>query len=366
MLTKTKKAVSKYSQRLSLCLRLVTSSLLFWSAFFFIHYGCTKINTSEYFVALFAIFGGFILCGAATAHLIFSVLLLLIELNWDAKNYARLDLIISRSINLLSNSIFVGKAEIAALKVYLGAMRLQKGDFENAATIFSQAITALRQSAANAQPDQRKMFDPSIAVALNYLAIALLRQNNIQDSESKVKESLEVLESSGQRNLEFYTAFPVATCGLIHLSKDELTLAEQMFLRSKVICETAKSPASASESTIRKLKATLYLGLAQVYVRTGKVDESLYYFHQMSEVVEQNLLHMNTGNLSILYALSNEYMNAGLLIEAEDAVAIAYRVASNNPFHPHSARCLDYFEKLLRLTGRDKEIADMRSWLRPL
>jgi hypothetical protein len=65
-----------------------------------------------------------------------------------------------------------------------------------------------------------------------------------------------------------------------------------------------------------------------------------------------------------LNELANEYMNLKMFGRAEHLMNIAYAIGHNHPFHPDAKQVLNYFEKLLLLTGRADEVADMRAWLR--
>ena len=63
-------------------------------------------------------------------------------------------------------------------------------------------------------------------------------------------------------------------------------------------------------------------------------------------------------------ALANEYMNSKMFGEAESLLELAYSAAQGQPFHPDAKQLLNYYEKLLLLTGRQAEVSDMRSWVR--
>jgi hypothetical protein len=71
-------------------------------------------------------------------------------------------------------------------------------------------------------------------------------------------------------------------------------------------------------------------------------------------------------SLDVLTNLSDTLIEHNHLQSAEKLLDYSYAIASRHPDHCDGVKVLDSYTKLLTLTNRESEIADMKRWIRPV
>ena len=64
--------------------------------------------------------------------------------------------------------------------------------------------------------------------------------------------------------------------------------------------------------------------------------------------------------------LTDELIARSEFKRAEPLLELAYSMAGQCPDHPNSLLVMGSYAQLLRLTDRQSELADLKSWIRPV
>ena len=273
-------------------------------------------------------------------------------------NYARLDRVHRIALKLLLRLPVRRSLSAAVIMSNLGLLRLCQGEYESAASLFSAAIKLLEKN--------RRLSRSYPAVILyNNLAVAQARLQKYFEAESTAEKSLEIAESAAlQKKYRIFAGPPLAALAYVRLLLGELESAVELYKRALDVIESAPVPPGMQKITFEQAKLFVFLGLALSTARQGNLSESRRWYERAYLIINANHYLVNILALDKLNALANEYMNSKMFGEAESLLELAYSAAQGQPFHPDAKQLLNYYEKLLLLTGRQAEVSDMRSWVR--
>lgn len=297
----------------------------------------------------------------------------------ERANFAQMDLVHRKALKALKKMPFSRHISVAVSISNLGILRLCQGDYEGAASLFSDASDYLDQFRKH-----RKLTAGGLRllwmdiILQNNLASAYIRSGKLIEAELIASRSLETAqEASFQKKYKMLEAAPLSVIGAVHTrlalsdsaADARLALSEsalEHFKKALEIFENEPVPKPFNAGTFQQAKYHCCIGAAIVSIRLERKAESLAWYEKSVQLARRDLSQLNVLALEGLYILANEYMNNKIFDIAEELLDLAYKIAHDHPFHPDSKQVLNYYEKLLLLTNRQSEVQDMRSWLRPL
>lgn len=248
-------------------------------------------------------------------------------------------------------------ANFAVTMSGLAYIQHNRGHFDEAELYYSKAIFLLEK--------HKTVAYPHLAAIQNNYASLLIRQGNFLEAERLISASLSIWENqkSGEWN---GSAIPLCTKASMHIEQGDLEKAEECLLHARRRFESDPKPAMIIPESLLQCQTVCYLGLTQLYCKKGQWGDAAKFMQLTLDMVQHH--HIAFGPLS-LYVTSNiidEYMNANKLDQAERMLELAYQTAGKYPDHPDSVEILEHYDKLLRITNRSDEVADMRRWIRPI
>jgi len=304
-------------------------------------------------------FGFLFLAWLYTTPLVTNLLYIPMHNHLYDRDHGRVEAAFSRAIGILKRLPVYKGPYIPGLLSNLGVARLKQGHYESAESLFRDA---LQQAQMFHKHRGGKGWIPSLAVLHNNLAVSCVRQNNHVEAELIVERGIELVTKANNTRFESYLAPLYLVTGVIRSDLGELAEAEEPILKAIDFGQRPSKPwGMAPYSKTFDLQCNLQLAL--LYARRGdfaKADPIC------DHILGQHLAPFSTLSLRPLNSLAGEYLDQEAYSRSERLLEIAYAIARDCPFHPDSKKTLLCFEKHLKLTDRQGEIADMRSWLRPV
>jgi tetratricopeptide (TPR) repeat protein len=272
------------------------------------------------------------------------------------RNYGLVETAFSRAIFVLNRLPVYKATYIPGLLSNLGLARLAQGHYESAESLFRDALS---QAESFSRRSRSARWLPSLCVLYNNLAVACIRLGNYVEADLLIDKGIKLLESNQNKRYQFYLAPLQLAASAVRCELGELPAAEEHIQKALDILRRAGNSAS------RKLYLEFhcYLQQALIHARQGdfaKADPIC------DQILSQEMALFSTMSLKSLKLLAAEYINQKRFDRSEHLLELAYAIARDHPFHPDSKEILTCFEKQLQLTDRQLEVAEMRSWLRPV
>lgn len=275
------------------------------------------------------------------------------------RDYAKLDALVSKTLRIFKVLRMQKSLTISALLIRLGQARVYQGFFESAENLFKESI-----SCANAVPGSATSIN--LAMSVLNLGSAYAWQSKYVESEVEAERALEILQKSHQPQAKQFEPHCVLLIGINRVRLNELDSAGE-YLQSA--CETFEKMNASQEMpllAIQTAKISCYLYLAILKIKQNDAAKSYEYYNKFFKLIQGSSTVVSTTHIRSLNTLADEYVALGDYKHAEDLVNISYELSSAAPFHPDSQATLATYERLLVATDRKAEIADMRSFLRPI
>lgn len=274
------------------------------------------------------------------------------------KRYSELDIAHARALKLLSKLPCRKTLDVPIMMSNLGLMRLCQGHYENAEDLFRQAYSYIKK-------DRYLRDSFAAAILLNNLACACLRRGNLVEAELHANEALEILSKPKSKQYKIMTALPHAVIGNVHARLSEYDTSVEHLTEAIEIYQNYKAPAGTIGASLLQGKTHTSFWLAYDFAKMGKWPESEKHLQSALTLIDEDSSAINALTIEIMYMLANEYMNVQKFDRAERLLDLAYGLCVETPFHPDAKNVLNYYEKLLLITDRQAEVADLRAWLRP-
>lgn len=274
-------------------------------------------------------------------------------------NYAKLDAIVTTTLRMFRLLRMQKSVAVSSLLLRLGQTKIAQGDFENAEQLFKESITC-----TSGVPSARR----SVAMAMSILnlASAYAWQERFLESEIEAEKALSMLQKSSYLGVEKFKPYCLLLMGINRYRLGEIESAEETLLSAFESFEEMKPSLEMPLLSIQSARISCYLYLAALKVRKGNIQNSYEYFNKFFDLVQGSTAIMTTTHIRSINTLVDEYLRIGDFQHAEDLINIAYELSGSTPFHPDTQHTITAFEKLLIATERQPEIADMKSWLRPI
>jgi tetratricopeptide (TPR) repeat protein len=269
-----------------------------------------------------------------------------------------------RAMAILSRWPLVRGTDMSFFEVGLGAVCMGRADYSQAESLFASAVERYRRYMTKHGARYKSRLTPNMVVLLSHFSRACAAQGKHDQSELAANEALELARTIRKKAYARIELFAVSALGYSHLRSGALEQAESEYNQVlQLYAETPEIPTYGS-TVFAPILTAATLGLAIIAIKQGKTEASLQHWTSCVERIMQASTPTSPTFLRGLNLLANEYMNNKLFAEAENVLDIAYSVALHHFDHPDAKETLNYFEKLLLLTGRQTDVGDMRAWLR--
>lgn len=331
-------------------------SLMLWL------FGVSAFNAAVAGAAPLFVFAASMFClclWAFGGHYISIPMTIYLNQKYRQKRYSELEVAHAKALKLLRKLPFRKTLDLPILTSNLALLRLCQGNYENAESLFRDAVTFISKETV-----VKDSF--SAAILINNLGCACMRLGNYVEAEVHANRALEILALPKNKNYRLVASLPYSLIGAVHTKLEEYDTALENFKEAFRIYENEKAPAGTIMTSFTQGRTQVRLWTAYVHAKLGKLEESENDCDLAFTLIQQDATAINTLTIEILYMLANEYMNAKLYERAERVLGLAYSQCVESPFHPDAKLVLNYYEKLLLLTDRQSEVADMRAWLRPV
>jgi tetratricopeptide (TPR) repeat protein len=325
----------------------------------FLSLGLQAAVNGHIFMAVFSLtFFCMALWSAGSLYLTLPLSIYFLDKYYNHRDYAKIDRAHSTVLKILNRLPLRKRVDIAITMSNLALARLCQGYTESAETLFQQALTYLSTS------PRLKQTLCGVVVYHN-LAVVSIRLKKYVEAEMYASDALEIAHTKKiSAKYKCFAGPPTASLAAVRYKLGEYDSSYEMFKEALDLYSILPLPPGLPKQSFEQGKAFCWLGLALVTTKLGKTDESGEWCEKVLEAVSRNPGMLSTLGLEPLNELANEYMNLKMFDRAEKLMNIAYAIGHNHPFHPDAKQVLNYFEKLLLLTGRQDDVADMRAWLR--
>lgn len=273
------------------------------------------------------------------------------------KKYGEIDVAHSKALRLVLQLPCRKSTDVPVLMSNLALMRLCQGNYESAEELFREAVEYIGK-------DKRLNSTFAAAILINNLGCACYRRGNLAEAEICADRAISIFELSKNKSWRIGLSLPHLLKGVIHAKFGEYDTAEQNLRDAHKVFNTERMPAGSVETSFQQSKNQLLLWMSYVLLKREKRDEAELMCDQAVKLMASDTTGANTLTLEALLLLGNEFMNLRDFARAEQLLEIAYSIGAESPYHPDAKQTLSYFEKLLLLTDREAEVADMRNWLR--
>jgi tetratricopeptide (TPR) repeat protein len=279
------------------------------------------------------------------------------------RQYYKIDMAYWRVSNLLKR---IGRPlYIDVITSDLALMRLTQGYYDSAESLFQEALKAAQFTPAR-RADRRNQ-EERLALFKGNLANAFVRNHKPIDAEVLCEEALEQfgkLKSAPVKAV--YTGCTHNTLACIKLDFGELDKAQEHLKIASDCWEALGKKEPLPKILLDGYRVATWLLTAMVYIKRDDWANAEIFCAKAKAVLGQEDLAFPSLLIKHINNLANEYLAKGLYKDAEDLIEISYQFASELPFHPDSVLTVQSYEKLLTLINRESEIADMRSYLKPI
>jgi tetratricopeptide (TPR) repeat protein len=290
-----------------------------------------------------------------TANLISIPLNLHLNYYYGRGRYPQVALVHKRVLKLLERLPVYKGANLATIYSNIGVMQLAQGYTDSAETMFHRAAAVIEKS--------RRLKSTAMALVIYHnLAAVYIRQKKFDVAQRYAGKAQEIADKL-KRN-KILKAMPLAVSAALKLRLDQLEEAQTDYLKGLKVLESERPTVALIPGSMLKALVHTHIGLAIIAAKRNRLDESQRHFNQVLEYYDQASDSINTMAIESLNLLADEYTFQGSSAYAEKVLELAYCLGRDYPFHPDAQTTLRLYEHLLSSTGRQSEVADLRSWLR--
>ena len=350
--------IKKDSQRSSIAL-VVANLVILGSIGYWYYFAINCAFASSWVQAIFWFASGTFMLWLFASHIATNCIELFINTTRLDRDSARIDAVMSATLKILGALRIQKSISIASLLVRLGQARLYQGFFDSAEGLFKESVEIAERIHGR---------QGSIIVAMYRLNLssAYSWQKKYLESEFETERALEMLQRFDTPLSKDYQAYCNLSLGISRVWLEDLNGAEPYLKSALDKFEQTKPSYALPLISISQAKISCCLYLALLNLRQEKMEKLYEYINKFLELTEGDSSIIAVTHTRALNHLADEFTRRQDFTRAEDLLNMAYAIGSDRPFHPDSQETLATFETLLIATDRQAEVADMRSWLRPL
>lgn len=242
----------------------------------------------------------------------------------------------------------------------LAVVKLATGQFAEAELMYCELMDGIAKT-----KNKRIREHLMVAVYLNNLSYAHLRQDELEEAEENALKAKDIwakskgVEQSG-------LAFPLLNLAEIDYKRDNLPGAEKKLDQALALIHGPHRPALILERSYVALGVHARVLKSLICLKSDRKTEADKMIDEVIMAVRAGLRPPSGFNLSVIATICETYMALGDMARAEALMEQAYDTARAFPSHPHAPLLLTCYEDILRKTERGDEVEDMKSWVRPV
>jgi tetratricopeptide (TPR) repeat protein len=186
--------------------------------------------------------------------------------------------------------------EKASLRNFLGTLKMNIGDGDDAITLFQQAKEIYEKTEGN---------EKNIAASLHQMAIIYAKQGQVDQAIALYQQSLEITDRIG------YVQGKVATLGAMADIYGSQGLIKKAFEQYQQVLEIARQIGTV------EYEATALHQIAGIYAQQGQVDQAITLYQQSLEIKER--IGNVQGKAATLHQMAGIYAQQG---QVDQAIAL--------------------------------------------
>lgn len=284
-------------------------------------------------------------------------------------NFALVDYWHRRALRLIKELRIRPSMTVATCISNLGLLRMCQGHYESASELFADAKNYLEKQPSAVRDLCHLVIENNRAVSLIRLGSAENKENPEKyiEAEMIATDLLDLCEKpSMKKDYAMLKAAPLAVLAAVQTRLGEYEKASLNFKQSLDLYLNAPIPKHYSADSFKQAIAFEYLGLAYISLKQNKKQESLKELAKAFGELKSAPGQINPLSLEPINFLASQYIEQKMYEPAEELLELGYTIGKENPFHPDAIKLQSSFANLLRQTGRENELPDLKSWLLPV
>jgi tetratricopeptide (TPR) repeat protein len=246
------------------------------------------------------------------------------------------------------------------LRANRALIRMWLGDYGSAELEMREIIAKL---------ESKRFFNKSstlFGLLLNNLSCIIIRgDGDLTEAEQLAKRALTICRS-GWMKTSNTAAFPFVNLATVCFRQGRYAEAEEYLKQALPLCNPGKQPSTVLPVSGEFTRVNALLLLSLTLFKENKQAEALAVLTNVMQFIDADMKCITLLSLDVLTNLSDTLIEHNHLQSAEKLLDYSYAIASRHPDHCDGVKVLDSYTKLLTLTNRESEIADMKRWIRPV
>jgi tetratricopeptide (TPR) repeat protein len=231
------------------------------------------------------------------------------------------------------------------------------GRYETAEATQRRAVNVIEKS-------QRWQKNYIGALLINNLAYMVYKQHRLDEAEELCCRSLEICKVSGKKGKAF-SAFPLLNLAGIEIARGNEVKAKKYLTESIEILESNEHSWAIITESLITARTNSYVTAMLIHLKQDDLAAAQHVWEKIAEEQSVGSMRLSIASMPILTDAAEELQRLGDMHKADLLLQTAYSVGREIPDHPDSHRVQDSYQKLLEISDRPDEIADMRRWIMP-
>jgi hypothetical protein len=131
---------------------------------------------------------------AAVKQTAVSTIHFLVDKNWTSKNYSAVDMLCTRSLDVVARLPMSGPTEAAYLQTSLAGARMRQGFCESAEELLIDSVARTRAEIDRVSADHKANYKPILGSLLIYQAVVALKLQKYDQAERFCLETLDLFK----------------------------------------------------------------------------------------------------------------------------------------------------------------------------
>ncbi len=229
---------------------------------------------------------------------------------------------------------------------------------------YQDAEATLRRGVAVIEKSRRWQRNFIGALLVNNLSYIVYKQKRFDEAEELCLRALEICQNSGNSGKAF-SAFPLLSRSLIEVARGNIDDAKKYLAESIEILESNEHSWAIIRDSLLTARTNAYLTAIVIQLKQGDTAAAQHVWEKIAEEQAGGSMRFSIGSMAILVDAAQQFEKLGDFYKADLTLQTAYSIGREIPDNPDSLHVQDSFQKLLEVSGRGDEVADMRRWIMP-
>lgn len=204
---------------------------------------------------------------------------------------------------------------------------------------------------------------PFYATELSNRAVSLCYRGEFKEALESVNQSIAIADEQKEGN-RHVLIFAFTAKAQIMIEVEEYEEALKLTLESlKLINDVKQTPLWMVPLSMEQYKLTNISNLTRLSILSGNLDKVELHLMQIESIYNKNRNLISPAHFLPLTELARCLKSIEREDLAQKVLEMIYARAATCPLHPDTSSILDLYEEVLRLSGREEDVPNMRSWL---